>query len=161
MPLDAAKLPSSARALLLALPDNPAADRARFREELAGGMYSLPKRRQFLVALSFWRGSGALQRALYLGGDREFLVPRRDWRCRLRMHHMVRVHDQRYPTPTTWSVPGAASSSTLPTTRRRASSPNTWILPKHRRSALHQGVSEVARWPPSVHPVRLTYRPSR
>jgi hypothetical protein len=56
MPLDAAKLPSSARALLLALPDNPAADRARFREELAGGMYSLPKRRQFVVALSFLAG---------------------------------------------------------------------------------------------------------
>ena len=58
-------------------------------------MHSLPKRRQFLVALSFWQGSRALQRALYLGGDREFLVPRRDWRCRLRMHHMVRIHDQR------------------------------------------------------------------
>ena len=37
------------------------ADRARFREELACGMYSLPKRRQFVVALSFWRGSGYLE----------------------------------------------------------------------------------------------------
>jgi len=95
--LHAAKLPSSARALLLALPDNPAADRARFLEELAGEMHSLPKRRQFLVALSFWQGSRALQRALYLGGDREFLVPRRDWRCRLRMHHMVRIHGRAIP----------------------------------------------------------------
>ena len=60
-------------------------------------MYYLPNRRKFAVALSFWRGSGALQRALYYGGDREFLVTRKDWRCRLRMHHMVRVQDREVP----------------------------------------------------------------
>jgi hypothetical protein len=70
------------------------ADRVRFREELPGGMYSLPKRRQLGVALSFWRGSGAPRRALYSGRDQGFLVPRGDWRCQLRRHHMVRIHDR-------------------------------------------------------------------
>ncbi len=73
------------------------ADRVRFREELAGRNVLLAEAAAIRSGVEFLAGSGALQRALYLGGEREFLVPRRDWRCRLLMHHMVRIHDREIP----------------------------------------------------------------
>jgi hypothetical protein len=96
-------------------------------------------------ALSFWRGSGALRRALYSGGDQGFLVPRGDWRCQQRTHHMVRIHDREAGRtalllPGVFQVREALRCPLPPTSGHRRLTRS--VLPNLSKTTLQQGVSE-------------------
>ena len=73
------------------------ADQVRYREEVWAELHELPRLRQVTAALSFWSGSRALQRACDGTARESFWMPRKDVRCLLHVHHMVRVHDRQTP----------------------------------------------------------------